>query len=116
MDMSALQQQAWQIQIAVRARRIKVKTAYLDAQRQQIRAREQQERLRLQDAMPDAPALVIELTAWLLVARHLDAAALSECAAQNGHRQDPGTSIALVAAWGARSARVRQGPGEGGRS
>jgi hypothetical protein len=72
MDMSPLQE-AWQIRVTTRTVRIKAQTAYLEAKRQQMRAREQQECLHLQQAMPDAHAWVIELTAWLLVARDLDA-------------------------------------------
>jgi hypothetical protein len=43
----------------VRTMRIKADTAYLEAQRQQTWVREQQESLRLQHTMHDAPA-------WLL--------------------------------------------------
>jgi hypothetical protein len=105
MDMSPLQQQVWQMQIVVRATLLKAETAYLDAQRQHIRVRGQQERLHLRHAMPGAHARIIELTACLLVARHLDAAALPECEAKNGH---PPTQ--------ARRARICKGPGKGGRS
>lgn len=66
------QQHAWQIRMTTRTMRIKAQSAYLDAQRQQTRTREQRERLRLQRAMPDANAWVLDLTAWLLVARDLD--------------------------------------------
>jgi hypothetical protein len=49
-------QQARPIQMTVRSLRIKAETAYLDAQRKQIRGREQQEGLRLQHTMHGAPA------------------------------------------------------------
>jgi hypothetical protein len=72
MEMSPLQE-AWQIRVTTQTMRIKAQTAYLEAKGQRIRAREQQECLHLQQAMPGAHAWVIELTAWLLVARDLDA-------------------------------------------
>ena len=56
----------------MRTMRIKAQTAYLDAQWQQTRALEQREHLRLQRAMPDANAWILDLTTWLLVARDLD--------------------------------------------
>jgi hypothetical protein len=59
--------------MTVRAMRIKAETAYLEAQRKQIWVREQQESLRLQHTMSDAPRMVIDLTAWILVDRDLDA-------------------------------------------
>jgi hypothetical protein len=72
MDLNPLQQ-ARQIQITVRTMRIRAETAYLEAQRKQIWVREQQESIRLQHTMPDAPRLVIDLTARILVVRNLDA-------------------------------------------
>jgi hypothetical protein len=72
MDLSPLQQ-ARQIHLRVRAMRIKAETAYLEAQRKQIWAREQKESLRLQHTMHDAPRMVVDLTAWILVDRGLDA-------------------------------------------
>lgn len=62
MDLSPLQQ-ARQIYMTARAMRIKAETAYLEAQRKQIWAREQQESLRWQHPMHDAPRMVIALTA-----------------------------------------------------
>jgi hypothetical protein len=72
MDVSPLQQ-ARHIRMTVRAMRIRAETAYLEAQRRQIWVRERQESLRLQHTMPDAPRMVIDLTAWILVNRDLDA-------------------------------------------
>ncbi len=74
MDMHSLPY-AWQIHLVMRALRIKAQIAYRDAQQQQRQVREQRECARLQHAMPDAHAWVIELTARLLVARDLDAGA-----------------------------------------
>ena len=62
MDLTPLQQ-ARQIQMRVRTMRIKAETAYLEAQPKQLWGREQQESLRLQHTMHDAPRLVIDLTA-----------------------------------------------------
>jgi hypothetical protein len=72
MDLNLLQQ-ARQIRMTMRTTRIKAETAYLEAQRKQTWVREQQESLRLQHTMHDAPHLVIDLTAWILVVRDLDA-------------------------------------------
>jgi hypothetical protein len=66
-------QQARQIGMTVRTMRIKAETAYLEAQRKQTWVREQQDSLRLQHTMHDAPRLVTDLTAWILVVRNLDA-------------------------------------------
>ena len=66
-------QQARQIGMTGRTMRIKAETAYLEAQRKQTWVREQQDSLRLQHTMHDAPRLVIDLTAWILVVRNLDA-------------------------------------------
>jgi hypothetical protein len=63
---------AWQIRLVMQALRIQAQIAYLDAQRQQKRVREERECARLQHAMPDAHAWTIDLTARLLVARDLD--------------------------------------------
>ena len=72
MDLNPLQQ-ARQIQMTVRTMRIKAETAYLEAQRKQTWVREQQEGLRLQHTRHDDPRAVIDLTAWILVVRDLDA-------------------------------------------
>ena len=72
MELNPLQQ-ARQIGMTVRTMRIKAETAYLEAQRKQTWVREQQDTLRLQHTMHDAPRLVIDLTAWILVVRNLDA-------------------------------------------
>jgi hypothetical protein len=54
MDLNPLQQ-ARQIRMTVRTTRIKAETAYREAQRKQTWVREQQESLRLQHTMHDAP-------------------------------------------------------------
>jgi len=65
-------QDAWHIRLVMRALRRQAQVAYLDAQWQQRRVREEREGARLRHAMPDANAWTIELTARLLVARDLD--------------------------------------------
>jgi hypothetical protein len=75
MELIVLQKQAWEMRMTARAIRIMAKTATHAAQRQQVQAREQLERLRLRLAIPDARALTIQVTARLLVARNLDAKA-----------------------------------------
>jgi hypothetical protein len=72
MELNPLQQ-ARQIGMTVRTMRIKAETAYLEAQRKQSWVREQQDSLRLQHTMHDAPRLAIDLTAWIFVVRDLDA-------------------------------------------
>ena len=72
MELTPLQQ-ARQIGMTVRTMRIKAETAYLEVHRKQTWVREQQDSLRLQHTMHDAPRLVIDLTAWILVVRNLDA-------------------------------------------
>jgi hypothetical protein len=66
-------QEAWHLDLAVRTRRSQAQTAALDAQRQRLRGRAQRECRRWHHAMPGAHAWVVDLTAWLLVARGLDA-------------------------------------------
>jgi hypothetical protein len=76
MDLISLQQRAWHMRMTAQAMRIRATTAHLAAQRKWVRVREQRERLRLQQAMLEANALSIELTARIMVARNLDAYAL----------------------------------------
>lgn len=86
MEMIRLQQQAWRLWIAARARWVRAQTAILEAQRQQLWARTQAERRRLQQAMPEAHTWIIDLTAGILVARDLDADAPQGHEAQDRHR------------------------------
>ena len=72
MDLISLQQRAWHMRVTAQAMGIRAMTACLTAQRQWVRVREQWERLRLQQAMPEAHALSLEVTARIMVARNLD--------------------------------------------
>jgi hypothetical protein len=83
MDLTSLQQRAWHMRVTAQAMGIRAMTAHLTAQRQWVRVREQCERLRLQQAMLEANALSIELTARIMVARNLDAYALQGCEAKD---------------------------------
>jgi hypothetical protein len=85
MDLSGLQQQVWELQITAHAMQIRAEIAYFDARRHRVRARERLERLRLQHAMTGAHARIIDLTASLLMARHLDSAALPGRKAEDRH-------------------------------
>jgi hypothetical protein len=84
MDLSGLQQPVWEPQITARAVQIRAKIAYFDA-RPQVWARERLGHPRRQHAMPGARAWIIDPTARLLVARHLDSAALPGREAEDRH-------------------------------